>query len=1006
MRAFGFLVSRAVLCGGLGLAALLGPGPAAFAAVPAECSEVSVIPRPTYYYEAGAEPVSLTAPREHAQLLVRCVPGSRDSRDARSPREILSAAGFEVREVHDVSGTADKATTGLFLAELGKPLDSRALGQRLQALALDSGCLDVASTLYLSRDRAKVVALSPIYALPRPEVKDKLVTDTAAALGLAQIGVDGGDTAVLAFEPDQPFVDLWCLSRKLYETGVFEWVEPEMFVRLRELTNDPFYDDQWGLENNGQNVCGAAGTPDADANVDQAWSLATGAGIRIAVIDDGVQLNHPDLPVVAAHDSWDNSGDGGPQVSFDRHGTSCAGIAAATAENSLGVAGVAPSAGMVAIRFAEAGPANSLDTSNGAMKRAIDWAWDNENADVLSNSWGGGSASNRVKRAIRRAKDDGRGGLGSVVLFATGNDNSSVIWPAEMDEVIAVGASSPCDERKNPGSCDGETNWGSNFGPEVDVVAPGVAMPTTDRTGSAGYNSGGDYFTCFNGTSSATPFAAGVAGLLLSRNPALSADRVQEILQRAAQDIEAPGFDNASGHGRVDALRTLEFAFCSPSGDEKASFYWASGNRYRIYSFVPGEIFVATPHVLLKVQNVGGTGQNMFAIETSGGIHSVPGYPYLLGSQVFSGVINDVDYIAGHTVVSLSDGRLLKVSGTGGTGQNMFAVNEHSAGFTGVSGYPYYVGSHRFDSGVRSVTAIGGQTLIAFNDGKLLKVNGACGSGFNVCAINESSGDFTSISGYTYYAGDQHLSAAASVVAVVGGQTLIGFDNGKMLKINGSGGGGDNMFAITETSGGFNGLTGYSYYAGDADFSSAARVIAGIGGTTLIGFDNGKLLKVNGTGGGGHNMFAVNETSGGFDGLTGYSYYVGDQAFGGGVRVIEDVGGSTLVGLADGRMLRSSGTGGGGHNLFAVNPTSYGFETVTGYSYLQGSAHFNRPVVSFTQIGGVSFFGLADGAFVKVQGTGGTGGNMMALVREGGCFQGLCGYDYFRGCQDFSGSPF
>ncbi|HYH47268.1 MAG TPA: S8 family serine peptidase [Thermoanaerobaculia bacterium] len=995
MRAFGLLVSLAVL---------LGVAPAAFAAVPAECSGVSVVPRPAYYYETGKEPVSLSTPREHAQLLVRCVAGSRDTR---SPREVLAAAGFEVREVHDVSGTADKATTGLFLADLAKPLDSRTLDQHLAALARDGGCLDVASTLYLSEDRAKVVALAPIYALPQPGVKAQAYIDAAAALGLAHTGFDGGDPAVLAFEPDQPFVDLWCLSRKLYETGVFQWVEPEMFFRLRALTNDPFYVNQWGIDNTGQTVCGAAGLAEADANVDQAWSLATGAGMRIAVIDDGIQLNHPDLPVVAAHDTWDNDGDGGPIVSFDRHGTSCAGIAAATAENSQGVAGVAPSAGMVAVRFAEAGSGGSLDTSNGAMKRAIDWAWDNENADVLSNSWGGGSPSNRVKRAIRRAKDDGRGGLGSVVLFATGNDDANnVIWPAEMDEVIAVGASSPCDERKNPGSCDGETNWGSNFGPEVDIVAPGVAMHTTDRTGSAGYNNAGDFFACFNGTSSATPFAAGVAALLLSRNPALTADRVQEILQLSAQDIEAPGFDNASGHGRVDALRTLEFAFCSPSGDEKAGFYWASGNRYRVYSFVPGEIFVATPHVLLKIQNVGGTGQNMFALETSGGIHSVAGYPYLLGSQVFNGVINDVDYIAGQTLVSLSDGRLLKVHGTGGTGQNMFAVSEHSAGFTGLSGYPYYAGSHRFDSGVRSVTAIGGQTLIAFADGKLLKVNGSCGGGFNLCAINETSSDFTGLSGYSYYAGDQDVSAAASVVAVVGGQTLIGFENGKMLKINGSGGGGHNMFAVTETSGGFNGLSGYTYYAGDADFSSAARVITGTSGYTLIGFDNGKLLKINGTGGGGHNMFAVNETSGGFDGLAGYSYYVGDQAFGGGVRVIEDVGGSTLVGLADGRMLRSSGTGGGGHNLFAVNPTSYGFETVTGYSYLQGSAHFNRPVVSFTQIGGVSFFGLADGAFVKVQGTGGTGGNMMALVREGGCFQGLCGYDYFRGCQDFSGSPF
>jgi hypothetical protein len=592
-----------------------------------------------------------------------------------------------------------------------------------------------------------------------------------------------------------------------------------------------------------------------------------------------------------------------------------------------------------------------------------------------------------------------------VVLFSSGNDDGGVNWPANYDKVIAVGASSPCDERKSPGSCDGENWWGSNYGPELDVVAPGVKMYTTDRTGSAGYEST-DYNACFNGTSAAAPFAAGVVGLLLSRNPGLSAERAQEILQAAATDINASGYDQETGYGRVDALRTVQYAFCSPSGDEQAGLWLGSSGRYRVYSFVPGEIFVATPHVLLKIQNVGGTGQNMFAVETGGGIHSVPGYPYLLGSQEFSGVINDVDYIAGHTLVSLSDGRLLKVAGTGGTGQTMFAVNVHANGFTGVSGYPYYVGSHRFDSSVRSVTALGGETLIAFGDGKLLKVNGACGSGFNLCAINESGSSFSGISGYPYYAGDQDLSAAASVVAVVGGQTLIGFDNGKLLKVNGSGGGGHNMFAISETSGGFNGLSGYPYYAGDAHFDSAPRTIAVAPSETLIGLDSGKLLKVNGSGGGGHNMFAVDETSGGFDGLSGYSYYVGDQYFDSAVLVAEYLGGETLIGLASGRMLKATGTGGSGHNLFAVSATSGGFATVPGYNYLLGSAHFNRPVVSFTRVGAVSFLGLGDGAFVKLQGTGGTGYNMFALVREGGCFQGLCGYDYFRGCQDFSGSPF
>ena len=100
-----------------------------------------------------------------------------------------------------------------------------------------------------------------------------------------------------------------------------------------------------------------------------------------------------------------------------------------------------------------------------------------------------------------------------MVLFASGNeDRSSVSWPASNDETIAVGATSPCDERKNPSSCDDEYWWGSNYGSDLDVVAPGVEWWATDLMGSAGYDPG-NYFDHFNGTSSATPTAAGLAGL-------------------------------------------------------------------------------------------------------------------------------------------------------------------------------------------------------------------------------------------------------------------------------------------------------------------------------------------------------------------------------------------------------------------------------------------------------------------------------------------------------------
>ncbi|MFN8456517.1 MAG: S8 family serine peptidase [Anaerolineae bacterium] len=147
-----------------------------------------------------------------------------------------------------------------------------------------------------------------------------------------------------------------------------------------------------------------------------------------------------------------------------------------------------------------------------------------------------------------------------MVVFASGNDNNSTVnYPARLDDVIAVGASSPCDERKSPTSCDGETNWGSNFGPELDVVAPGVVISTTDIMGSGGYDSG-NYAPRFNGTSSATPHVAGLAALILSVNPNLTASDVQSIIETTADDILSQGFDNETGHGRINAAKALGVA--------------------------------------------------------------------------------------------------------------------------------------------------------------------------------------------------------------------------------------------------------------------------------------------------------------------------------------------------------------------------------------------------------------------------------------------------------------
>jgi subtilisin family serine protease len=319
------------------------------------------------------------------------------------------------------------------------------------------------------------------------------------------------------------------------------------------LTSDVWEYLQWGLNNNGQSW----GTPGADISAPEAWGVSHGSdAITVAIIDDGVDLSHPDLAakLVPGYDATGNGSGGGPSGD-EAHGTNCAGIAAALTNNGKGVAGVAWEAKIMPVRIFIGDSTTDSWAANG-----INWATNN-GADVLSNSWGGGSSSTAITNAINNAKANGRGGKGAVVVFASGNDDGPVIYPANLSNVLAVGALSPCDERKSWTSCDGEPGWGSNYGPELDIMAPGVHMYSTDIQGAAG-DDPGNYNYKFNGTSSATPVVAGVASLLLGAEPNLTAAQVENRLKTTADDLGAAGWDSQTGYGRVNVYEAL---LASPS---------------------------------------------------------------------------------------------------------------------------------------------------------------------------------------------------------------------------------------------------------------------------------------------------------------------------------------------------------------------------------------------------------------------------------------------------------
>jgi subtilisin family serine protease len=326
--------------------------------------------------------------------------------------------------------------------------------------------------------------------------------------------------------------------------------------------SDPDFAEEWFLENRLEDSKGAKG---ADVHSVLAWKAVTGTDkVVIAILDEGVDVNHPDLraKIVTPYDATSGQ-DGGGVNAWDGHGTACAGIAAAATNNGVGIAGVGLDARILPVRIASSekpaqpGDAHPWITTWEIIADGIRKATD-RGADVLSNSWGGGY-SDEVTDAIRYALTKGRGGKGAVVVFAAGNEASQVNWPASLSAtypVIAVAATNEWDELKTKTSRDGENWWGTNTGPEITVTAPGVHMFTTDISGAGGYSST-DYIATFNGTSSATPVVAGIAALVLAKHPDWGPSEVRQQIAKTADPIQG-----VSTFGRANACKAVGANTC------------------------------------------------------------------------------------------------------------------------------------------------------------------------------------------------------------------------------------------------------------------------------------------------------------------------------------------------------------------------------------------------------------------------------------------------------------
>ncbi len=401
------------------------------------------------------------------------------------------------------------------------------------------------------------------------------------------------------------------LANLLMQRSQVLTAEPNIVMRTQPYyrPTDSLYSKQWYLNHNGGQDLAAG----SHIFAEKAWDVTRGnRSVVVAVVDDSFDLNHPDFQgpgkIVAPQDLRDQDLLPLPDDSEPSHGTACAGVAIAE-ENGAGIVGVAPGCALMPIRTT-----GYLDDQT--IEQIFDWAVKN-GAAVISCSWGPSAVyfplSLRQRAALTRAAQEGRNGKGCVIVFASGNANRPVNgsvneqgWPnnilrgpttwltgfAVHPDVIAVSACTSLNKKA------AYSNWGTNISvcapsnnappgmwlqetgfistpPEVTSYLPGQAVFTADQLGEAGYDAS-NFTGDFGGTSSACPTVAGVAALVLSVNPDLTAAEVRQILQQTADKIvdpdpdpqfgfrkgtyEANGHSQWFGYGKVNAFKAVQAA--------------------------------------------------------------------------------------------------------------------------------------------------------------------------------------------------------------------------------------------------------------------------------------------------------------------------------------------------------------------------------------------------------------------------------------------------------------
>ncbi len=320
--------------------------------------------------------------------------------------------------------------------------------------------------------------------------------------------------AVLALVIELPHVSISAFAEKARTLRSVRYLEPDMKVQASSIPNDPYWSMQWGPQK---------------IKADWAWNTTQGNhSVLVAVVDTGIYYTHEDLLGNYQSGGFDWANNDSDPLDDNGHGTHCAGIIAATINNSLGTAGLAQ-VRVMAEKVLDYGGGGYYEwVANGIIDAT------NHGANIISMSLGGSGDSEVLHDAVRYAYNHG-----VLIVAAAGNAGSSdKSYPAAYDEVIAVAAT---DENDNTADF-------SNWGDWIELAAPGVNIYSTIPAG----------YASMSGTSMACPHISGVAALVWSRFANMSRDQLRMHLRYTADDLGSAGFDEHFGYGRINAKNAVE----------------------------------------------------------------------------------------------------------------------------------------------------------------------------------------------------------------------------------------------------------------------------------------------------------------------------------------------------------------------------------------------------------------------------------------------------------------